>query len=79
MLRLSFGLEDEANAVEQAVETVLDYGLRTGDIANGQPSITSTSEMIAEIKANLSRPGSYFQYHGSLCISFYGLTLGRVF
>ncbi|MFD4930906.1 3-isopropylmalate dehydrogenase [Peribacillus butanolivorans] len=53
MLRLSFGLENEANAVEQAVETVLDYGLRTGDIANGQSNITSTSEMIAEIKANL--------------------------
>lgn len=53
MLRLSFGLEDEAKAVEQAVETVLEYGLRTGDIANGQPTITSTSEMIAEIKANL--------------------------
>ncbi|WHX89990.1 3-isopropylmalate dehydrogenase [Peribacillus simplex] len=53
MLRLSFGLEDEAQAVEQAVETVLEYGLRTGDIANGQPNITSTSEMIAEIKANL--------------------------
>ena len=53
MLRLYFGLEDEAKAVEQAVETVLEYGLRTGDIANGQPTITSTSEMIAEIKANL--------------------------
>ena len=36
MLRLSFGLEQEANAVEQAVESVLEYGFRTGDIANGQ-------------------------------------------
>jgi 3-isopropylmalate dehydrogenase len=34
MLRYSFGLEKEAKAVESAVNTVLDQGLRTGDIAN---------------------------------------------
>ncbi len=34
-LRHSLGLEDEAAAVEQAVETVLDSGMRTKDIAAG--------------------------------------------
>jgi len=32
MLRLSFGLEQEASAVEQAVQDVLEAGYRTGDI-----------------------------------------------
>lgn len=53
MLRLSFGLEKEADAVEKAVQKVLDAGLRTGDLANGPISGVSTSQMIAEIKAAL--------------------------
>jgi 3-isopropylmalate dehydrogenase len=35
MLRLSFGLEKEAAAVEEAVDAVLKDGLRTRDIARG--------------------------------------------
>ena len=35
MLRLSFGLTEEADRVEQAVETVLEQGVRTRDIAAG--------------------------------------------
>lgn len=38
-LRHSLGLEAEALAVEQAVDAVLDDGLRTADIAAGGPSI----------------------------------------
>jgi 3-isopropylmalate dehydrogenase len=34
MLRYSFGLEKEARAIEAAVASVLDAGLRTGDIAS---------------------------------------------
>ncbi|WP_461249141.1 isocitrate/isopropylmalate family dehydrogenase, partial [Treponema sp. R6D11] len=34
MLRYSFGLEKEAQAIETAVNNVLDQGLRTGDIAS---------------------------------------------
>jgi 3-isopropylmalate dehydrogenase len=50
MLRYSFGLEKEARTIENAVNTVLDEGLRTGDIAsrNGKPSaekIVGTVEM----------------------------------
>ena len=32
MLRYSFGLTEAADAIEQAVRTVIDRGLRTGDI-----------------------------------------------
>lgn len=38
-LRHSLELEDEAAAVEKAVEAVLDAGLRTKDIAAGGPSV----------------------------------------
>jgi 3-isopropylmalate dehydrogenase len=39
MLRYSLKLEDEARLVEQAVEDVIDEGLRTPDIASGGKSI----------------------------------------
>ena len=44
MLRHAFGLGAEADAVERAVEAVLARGLRTADIAQNGPSI-STSAM----------------------------------
>jgi 3-isopropylmalate dehydrogenase len=37
MLRYSFGMATAAEAVERAVETVLDQGYRTGDIFQGLP------------------------------------------
>jgi 3-isopropylmalate dehydrogenase len=53
MLRSSFGLEAEAEAIENAVQQVLESGSKTIDIAlNGQKSI-GTSEMIEEIKATI--------------------------
>ena len=42
LLRYSFGLETEAKAIETAVNTVLDAGWRTGDIAGSK---------LAEVKA----------------------------
>ena len=46
MLRHSFGLSAEADAVERAVADVLAAGLRTRDIAQGNnPAVVSTSEM----------------------------------
>ncbi|MBD7935650.1 3-isopropylmalate dehydrogenase [Cytobacillus sp. Sa5YUA1] len=53
MLRESFGLETEANEVERAVKQVLDAGFRTSDIAEFSQQVTSTTEMIAEVKAML--------------------------
>lgn len=43
MLRHSFGLTAEAEAVEQAVGQVLADGLRTADIAGSAPSITTAA------------------------------------
>ncbi|MDQ0270020.1 3-isopropylmalate dehydrogenase [Cytobacillus purgationiresistens] len=53
MLRVSFGLEEEANEVERAVNQVLDAGIRTSDIASFGSPHTSTSKMIDEVKAVL--------------------------
>lgn len=44
LLRHSLNLEDEAKAVEQAVDSVLHSGARTSDIAAGGPTL-STREM----------------------------------
>lgn len=48
MLRLSFDLPEAAAQVERAVESVLDAGLRTPDIADGDVTCT-TSEMAQAI------------------------------
>ena len=45
MLRHSFGLDDEANAVEAAVEGVLAEGYRTPDIAADGGEVVSTERM----------------------------------
>lgn len=45
MLRYSFGLSAEADAIEQAVGKVLDNGCRTADIAAPGQTALSTSEM----------------------------------
>lgn len=52
MLRFSFGLNDLANQLETAVRTTVTSGVRTGDIAFGGASV-STSEMGEAIIANL--------------------------
>lgn len=53
MLRVSFGMEEEAAEVERAVNQVLDAGFRTGDIASFGQTHSSTTEMIDEVKAVL--------------------------
>ena len=45
MLRFSFDLDREADAVEAAVQKVLSEGFRTGDIMSEGCSKVSTSEM----------------------------------
>ena len=54
MLRYSFDLADEADAVEAAVEAVLAKGLRTGDIMEDGKTRVSTEEMGAAVLAELS-------------------------
>lgn len=50
LLRLSFGLEKEAAAVEQAVHTVLNKGYRTKDIASAGQDYLTTTEMVEKVK-----------------------------
>lgn len=45
MLRYTFGLQKEADAIEQAVEQVLDTGVRTGDIMSQGMTLVGTREM----------------------------------
>lgn len=52
MLRLSFGLTQEADAVEGAVQRVLESGARTADIALGGPSV-SCAQMTDLVLAEL--------------------------
>ena len=53
MLRLSFDLDEEANAIERAVERVLDKGYRTGDIAKKGEKALKCSEMTKVVIENL--------------------------
>lgn len=48
MLKYSFGLMDEAKCIEDAVDKVLEDGIRTADIAHGVDAI-GTKEMTEEI------------------------------
>jgi 3-isopropylmalate dehydrogenase len=52
LLRHSLGLEDEARAIETAIEKVLVGGVRTADLAAGGPSV-GTREMAAAIAGAL--------------------------
>jgi len=54
LLRHSLGLEDEAGAVEQAVEQALADGHRTRDLAAGGPGALTTAGMCEAIVANLA-------------------------
>ncbi len=49
LLRHGLGLELEATAVEAAVSTVLDHGLRTADIASGDEPIVGTAAMASAV------------------------------
>ena len=45
MLRYTFDLEEEAKAIEYAVEAVLKEGFRTGDIYKEGMTLCTTAEM----------------------------------
>ena len=49
MLRYSFSLSEEADAIESAVEDTLNSGARTADIAREGEKVLSTDEMTAEV------------------------------
>ncbi len=53
MLRYSFGLEEEANTIEDAIRKTLDAGRRTPDIAMNGTDTVSTSEMGTAVSSYL--------------------------
>lgn len=53
MLRYSFDMQEEADAVENAVSKVLEAGIRTGDIMSEGMTCVSCSEMGDHIVANI--------------------------
>ncbi|MGD9891369.1 MAG: 3-isopropylmalate dehydrogenase [Dehalococcoidia bacterium] len=53
MLRLSLNLQQEADAVESAVESALNDGLRTVDIATEGTRVLTTEQMGAEIAGRM--------------------------
>lgn len=55
MLRYSFGMEEEAAAVERAVNGTLDAGIRTKDMADGALRTVGCREMGTQIISRLKR------------------------
>lgn len=53
MLKYTFGLQNESDAVENAVKKALKDGYRTADIAKNGEKIVSTKEMGAVITSNI--------------------------
>ncbi len=53
MLRYSFDMQTEADAVEAAVDKVLGDGIRTGDIMSEGMTLVSCSEMGDRIAAEI--------------------------
>ncbi len=49
MLRTSFGMTEEANAIEEAVENVLNAGYRTSEFNQSEGQILSTTEMTEQV------------------------------
>ncbi|SDH76427.1 3-isopropylmalate dehydrogenase [Alteribacillus bidgolensis] len=49
MLKYSFGMHEEAAAIDRAVSTVLTDGHRTGDIAKEGETILSTDDMLEKV------------------------------
>jgi len=45
MLRYSFGMGEEADLIENAIQTVLSQGYRTGEIAASGATLVGTKEM----------------------------------
>jgi 3-isopropylmalate dehydrogenase len=55
MLRISFGLEREAAAIEKAVNSALESGIRTRDIARDEADAVGTAAFGDEVRRHLER------------------------
>ncbi|MDY0404970.1 3-isopropylmalate dehydrogenase [Virgibacillus sp. 179-BFC.A HS] len=54
MLRYSFGLEQEAKEIEDAVDTVLEQSFRTADLAKEGDRVVTTNEMTERVIDNMT-------------------------
>jgi 3-isopropylmalate dehydrogenase len=55
MLRYSLNLDAAAGRIENAVESVLNQGIRTGDIADDKAAAVGTVEMTKHIIKELKK------------------------
>jgi 3-isopropylmalate dehydrogenase len=58
MLRYSFNLPKEAQALEEAIETVLQQGYRTFDLYQGEGTRLGTKEMVKQVLTVLEEKGA---------------------
>lgn len=64
LLRESFGLENEANAIEHALDRTLEAGFRTPDIATRNSTPVSCSAFVARIRSALRERISHSERYG---------------
>jgi 3-isopropylmalate dehydrogenase len=64
MLAESFGLREEAHAVESAVEAVLAAGLRTPDLAEPESTRVGTRDFAAAVCEQLMRQAAHLAHRG---------------
>ena len=64
MLAESFGLREEAAAVESAVEAVLAAGIRTADLAEPDSTVVGTRAFAAAVCEQLARQASHLAHRG---------------
>jgi 3-isopropylmalate dehydrogenase len=55
MLRISFGLDGEANAIESAINATLEDGIRTADLPLPGSQPVGTTEFGDKVRAHLGR------------------------
>ena len=62
MLRYSFGLEEPASKIEEAIEKVLKDGYRTFDLEGPEDMKLNTDQMSQKILENLRGTSQILQY-----------------
>jgi 3-isopropylmalate dehydrogenase len=64
LLRESFGMHTEANAIEHALDRVLEHGVRTPDLAAPDSTIVGCSAFTARVRDALQESFSHFERYG---------------
>jgi len=64
MLRESFGMQNEAEAIESAIDRVLESGIRTADIAERGTKPASCSEFVLRTRDSLQEQSAQVERYG---------------